>query len=180
MHSVSKLDKWLKTWFAHLGEFVGEHRVIFLVAPIVLSAVLSTGMLRVEYSSDPDHLMTPVNGEGRTEKALAEKYFPTNFSDFDATRSTKFGLYGYVMVTGQDGRSILHPEVWTEVRSIQNRILEMKVEFEGEEYGYTDICAKWDGDCYTNSLLSVADTFAILSKGAFREINHFLLFLALS
>ena len=176
MHSVSKLDKWLKTRFAELGEFVGKHRNIFLVAPILVSLVLSSGMLQVEYSSDPDHLMTPVNGEGRAEKALAEKYFPTNFSDFDATRSTKFGLYGYVMVTGQDGRSILDPEAWTEVRIIQNKILEMKVEFEGEEYGYTDICAKWDGECYTNSLLSVADTFAILSKGAFRQIISIIYF----
>ena len=57
--------------------------------------------VKVEYSTDPDHLLTPINGEGRQERALAERFFPTNFSDFDAGRSTKFGLYGYVMITSQ-------------------------------------------------------------------------------
>ena len=29
--------------------------------------------------SDADYLLTPTNGMGRKERALAEKYFPTNF-----------------------------------------------------------------------------------------------------
>jgi hypothetical protein len=60
---------------------------------------------QVEYSTDPDHLLTPINGEGRQERALAERFFPTNFTHFDAARSTKFGLYGYVMITRQ-GRKL--------------------------------------------------------------------------
>ena len=169
MSSISKVDSLLKTWFGNLGWFVGHHRNWFLVLPVLIAAVLGTGITFVEYSSDPDHLLTPLNGEGRAEKAMAEKYFPTNFSNFDATRSLRYGLYGYVMVTGNEGRSILNPDVWAEVRMIQNTILEMRVEHEGAEYRYTDLCVKWNGECYTNSLLSVADTFAVLSRGAFRD-----------
>ena len=167
---MSKVDQYLKQWFGALGECVARHRVTFLVVPVLVSLVLSCGMFWVEYSSDPDHLVTPINGPGRREKALAEKFFPTNFSNFDATRSTKLGLYGYVMVTGRGGKSILDPEVWPEVRLIQEQILDMTVEYEGREYGYTDICARWKGECYTNSLLSVADTFTVLSNGVFRNI----------
>ena len=68
--------------------------------------------------SDADYLLTPVNGEGRKEKALAETFFPTNFSDFDAPRSTKFGLYGYVMVTARNDNSILQPEVLLNYKNI--------------------------------------------------------------
>ncbi len=62
----------------------------------------------MEYSTDPDHLLTPINGEGRQERALAERFFPTNFSHFDAARSTKFGLYGYVMITSKGRMRLLH------------------------------------------------------------------------
>lgn len=96
-------------------------------------------------------------------------YFFPFFSDFDATRSTKFGLYGYVMVTARDGNSVLEPEVWAEVKSLQDVIVNLRVSHEGREYQYEDICAKWNGQCYTNSLLSFADTFAVLSKGVFKD-----------
>ena len=126
-------------------------------------------MFQVEYISDADYLLTPINGEGRREGALAEKYFPTNFSDFDAPRSTKYGLYGYVMVLAKDGRSILQPQIWSEVKQLQDLIVHMTVEHEGVEYQYSDLCAKWNGECYTNSLLQFADTFAVLSKGVFKD-----------
>ena len=80
---------------------------------------LQVGFVNVEYSADPDHLLTPVNGEGRKEKATAEKYFRTNFSDFNPTRSTRYGMYGWVMVTAkQEKTSILQPQIWAEVRQI--------------------------------------------------------------
>ena len=127
-------------------------------------------MLGVEYTTDQDYLMTPTNGDGNKEKAIAESYFPTNFSDFDAPRSFNFGLYGYVMVTTRDGRSsILQPQIWDEVRKLEDLIVAISVEHEGKTYTYKDICAKWSGKCYTNSLLSFADTFAVVSEGVFRD-----------
>ena len=167
LHNV--LDNYLKETFRNLGRLVGRYPLIFLIIPMVIFCVLATGMFQVEYLSDPDHLLTPVNGEGRKEKAIAEKYFPTNFSDFDAPRSTKFGLYGYVMVTAKSGNSILQPQIWSEVKSLQDIIVNMKIEHEGRDYQYADICAKWNGQCYTNSLLTFADTFAVLSKGVFKD-----------
>ena len=163
------LDNHLKEIFRTLGKFVGGHPLIFLVLPLIASCLLSTGMFQVEYISDADYLLTPINGEGRREGALAEKYFPTNFSDFDAPRSTKYGLYGYVMVLAKDGRSILQPQIWSEVKQLQDLIVHMTVEHEGVEYQYSDLCAKWNGECYTNSLLQFADTFAVLSKGVFKD-----------
>ena len=139
-----------------------------LFSPL-LSFVLTTRMLKVKYLSDPDHLLTPVNGEGRKEKAIAENFFPTNFSDFDIPRSTKFGLYGYVIVTSPSGHSILQPQIWAEVKQLQDIIVNMKITHGDQQYQYKDICAKWNGECYTKSVLSFADTFAVLSKGVFRD-----------
>lgn len=149
---------------------MGLHPLPFIVFPILLSVLCSTGMMGVEYNTDQDYLMTPTNGDGQKEKAIAERFFPTNFSDFDAPRSFKFGLFGYVMVTARDGRSsILQPDIWEEVRTLQDIIVAMTVEHGGRNYTYQDLCAKWAGQCYTNSLLSFADTFAVFSEGVFRD-----------
>ena len=59
--------------------------------------------------------------------------------------------------------------MWAEVKRLQDIIVGLRVEHGGQEYGYQDICAKWNGQCYTNSLLSFADTFAVLSKGVFKD-----------
>ena len=55
------------------------------------------------------------------------------------------------------------------MKRLQDIIVGLRVEHGGQEYGYQDICAKWNGQCYTNSLLSFADTFAVLSKGVFKD-----------
>ena len=164
------IDNWLKGRFRGLGQLVGKHPGPFILVPVILSVLCGSGMLGVEYNTDQDYLMTPTNGDGNKEKAIAESFFPTNFSDFDAPRSFNFGLYGYVMVTTKDGRSsILQPQIWDEVRKLEDLIVAISVEHEGKKYTYKDICAKWSGKCYTNSLLSFADTFAVFSEGVFRD-----------
>ena len=73
------------------------------------------------------------------------------------------------MVTSTSGHSILQPQIWAEVKQLQDIIVNMKITHGDQQYQYKDICAKWNGECYTNSLLSFADTFAVLSKGVFRD-----------
>jgi predicted RND superfamily exporter protein len=149
---------------------VGRHPGPFIILPLVFSFFASTGMLGVRYNTDQDYLMTPTNGDSKREKAIAETYFSTNFSDFDAPRSFEFGLFGYVMVTAKDGRSsILQPQIWGEVRRLQDAIVAISVQQDGRNYTYADLCTKWAGRCYTNSLLSFADTFAVFSEGVFRN-----------
>ena len=61
------------------------------------------------------------------------------------------------MVTAKDGNNILQPEIWTEVKSLQDMIVNLKVTHEGRDYQYQDICAKWNGECYTNRWVFAAE-----------------------
>ena len=61
---------------------------------------------------------------------------------------------------------MLEPEAWSEVRLIHEAVLSLRVKMNGTTYTYRDICARWRGECYTNSILSFADIFAFL-----RHIN---------
>ena len=67
---------------------------------------------------------------------------------------------------------MLEPEAWSEVRLIHEAVLSLRVEMNGTTYTYRDICARWRGECYTNSILSFADIFAFLREG----IDRYLLY----
>jgi hypothetical protein len=64
-----------------------------------------------------------------------------------------------------DGGSVLEPEAWSEVRLIHEAVMRLEVEVKGSRYTYRDICARWHGECYTNSMLAFADIFALLREG---------------
>ena len=66
------IDNWLKGRFRGLGQLVGKHPGPFILVPVILSVLCGSGMLGVEYNTDQDYLMTPTNGDGNKEKAIAE------------------------------------------------------------------------------------------------------------
>ena len=59
----------------------------------------------------------------------------------------------------------MEPEAWAEVRLIHETVLRLEVEVNGTSLTYRDICARWRGECYTNSILAFADMFAFLREG---------------
>lgn len=63
----------------------------------------------------------------------------------------------------------MEPDSWSEVRLIHEAILRLEVEVGGRRYAYQDICARWQGECYTNSVLAFADIFALIRQGMDRE-----------
>ena len=71
---------------------------------------------------------------------------------------------------------MLEPEAWSEVRLIHEAVLSLRVEMNGTTYTYRDICARWRGECYTNSILSFADIFAFLREGIDRYLLYTLHF----
>lgn len=47
---------------------------------------------QLKYQMDPEYLFSPVNGEGKAERAIVETYFKTNYTHrFDAGRITRPG-----------------------------------------------------------------------------------------
>lgn len=47
---------------------------------------------QLKYQMDPEYLFSPVNGEGKAERAIVESYFKTNYThNFEATRITRPG-----------------------------------------------------------------------------------------
>ena len=70
----------------------------------------------MNYNYDPEYLFSPSQGEAKQERAIAEHYFPTNFSEFKASRITRPGKFGRVIVAAKDGGSMLRTELWNQLQ----------------------------------------------------------------
>jgi patched domain-containing protein len=49
----------------------------------------------------------------------------------------------------------LRTSVWQELRKLDDIIQNTTVEFDGEVFSYNDICAMWEGECFTNDILNL-------------------------
>lgn len=82
------LEAPLSCAFVHLGQAVGEHPSVFLIMPLLLTAMLGTGFLYM--ASEGENLeknYTPVRSPAKAEQCFVKSHFFTNdSSSFSASR----------------------------------------------------------------------------------------------
>lgn len=86
------VDDILNKSFYRLGLTVGRHPGYFLVIPVMLTMFFVTGYQRIHTNIDPEYLFSPINGEGKYERAVVEGLFKLNYSNqFNVARITRAG-----------------------------------------------------------------------------------------
>lgn len=66
------------------------------------------------------------------------------------------GRFGRVIVVSNDGDSnLIRPEVFKELRILDQIIQNTTVYHDGEEFKYEDVCAKFQDECFNNDILSL-------------------------
>lgn len=66
------------------------------------------------------------------------------------------GRFGRVIVTSNDGdTNLIRPEVFRELRILDQIIQNTTVYEDGEEFKYADLCAKFQDECFNNDILSL-------------------------
>ena len=109
------LDSQLRRLFYKLGHFVGEHPGYFIIVPALVTALCATGFQRMDYNYDPEYLFSPKDGFGKQERGVVESYFPTNYSHFKASRLTRPGKLGRLVIAAKDGGSMLRTDLWDQL-----------------------------------------------------------------
>ncbi|XP_046993292.1 patched domain-containing protein 3 [Schistocerca americana] len=156
------VDSALNRGFYRLGLLVGRRPGYFIVVPILLSGLFATGYQRMRYEIDPEYLFSPVNGEGKAERAIVEQYFKPNYtSRFNVGRITRPGRFGRVIVTPREGHDMLRQEIWAELRQLDALIQNATVHWEdGETFTYREVCARWEDQCFHNDILELDHVLA--------------------
>lgn len=91
---IRYVDDILNKAFFRLGSLVGNHPGYFIIVPILLTIVFLTGYQQLHYNIDPEYLFSPINGEGKLERKIAEDLFKVNYtSRFNVARITRAGMF---------------------------------------------------------------------------------------
>lgn len=66
------------------------------------------------------------------------------------------GRFGRVIIIAKDDdENLLRTSVWKELRLLDDIIQNTTVEYDGEVFSYRQICARWEGECFTNDILNL-------------------------
>lgn len=155
--SCDFVDRVLSKNFEKLGRKIAETPGHFIITPLLVIAILTTGIQRLKYEDDPAYLFAPLDGRSKTDRAVIDTIFPMNYSDnFHPGRTTKFGRFGHIILVPKDGGNVLRSEIFEEIVRLDEYIKNMTIEYDDEEYQYKDLCAKQQGKCFNNDILEFA------------------------
>lgn len=86
------VDDYLNKSFYKLGLLVGKRPGYFLIVPVMITLLGMTGFQKIHNNIDPEYLFSPLNGEGKYERAVVEEFFKVNYSSrFNVARITRAG-----------------------------------------------------------------------------------------
>ncbi|ALC42675.1 Ptr [Drosophila busckii] len=154
---ISCVDKTLNKSFYHLGICIAKHPGYFVIIPVMITLLCMTGYQQLKYQIDPEYLFSPINGEGKAERAIVEQYFKVNYTHrFNVGRITRPGRFGRVIVIPKDGdENMLRREVFMELRMLDNLIQNATTTYDGDTFTYKDNCARWENECFENDILNL-------------------------
>jgi len=160
------VDVFLKKLFYKFGKSIGDNPGYFVIVPVLLTALCASGFQRVKFEADPEYLFSPTNGDAKHERAMLENHFPTNYSQFDPSRTSEAGRFGRLIITAADGGSLFRTSVWREINFLDDVVRNVTIDWEGKNMSYTDLCATAvNGYCWNNEILEIGNYVGEIESG---------------
>lgn len=149
------LAKPLSGLFEKLGSLVGSCPFYFFVIPLVLTAALSGGFtfLKDREDNDFERQFTPRKGPSKATRAFVRENFPYNGSMFSEDRLYDKGNFASLVAVSTNSSNILAHPAFEDIIRLNNKILNITVH--NGSLGFTDLCAKANGECVSNILLEI-------------------------
>nr|XP_002723263.3 patched domain-containing protein 3 [Oryctolagus cuniculus] len=147
---TSCLEAPLSRAFGSLGWAVGSHPWLFLLLPMVLTALLGIGLVHLpkDELEDLEEQYTPIRSPAKAERRFVQGHFATNDSHrfSDARRSTEANYLSILVVSKDD--SVLDGDVFAEVDRLDRMVQALRVAQENRtEIRFEQVCAKYKAVC---------------------------------
>ncbi|XP_029929839.1 patched domain-containing protein 3-like [Myripristis murdjan] len=151
------IERPLSLGLEKLGHFVGCHPWWFFITPLVLSAGLGSGFYFItdRMSNDIEEQFTPVNGKAKMERRYIQENFPENNSMFSNLRLSTDGTFATFIATSDS--NVLTVESLQEILDLDRKVRTMVVSFDNKPFEYVNLCARVEGNCYSNDILDIID-----------------------
>lgn len=149
------ISKPLSGLFEKLGLTVGSYPFYFFIIPLLLSAALAGGFIRLKDLSDNDleRQFTPRKGPSKATRAFVRENFPYNDSMFSEDRLYEKPDFASLIAVSRDDLNILEGPALEDIVRLNNRILSITVD--NGSLGFSDLCAKANGECVPNVILDI-------------------------
>ncbi|XP_036700769.1 patched domain-containing protein 3 [Balaenoptera musculus] len=161
------LEAPLSRAFRRLGWEVGSHPWIFLLLPMVLTAVLGTGLIHLpkEEEEDLEEQYTPIGSPAKAERRFVQGHFTANDSNlFSISRKSTEVNYASILVVSNTN-SLLEQETLSEISEVDDAVQALSVtQGNGTQILYNEVCSKNQGYCVpSNPLLFAWKTNNVLN-----------------
>ncbi|KAM6216193.1 patched domain-containing protein 3 [Rhynchocyon petersi] len=153
------LEAPLNHFFQWLGLAVASHPWLFLLGPLVLTALLSTGFVHLprDKVESLEEQYSPMGSPAKKERHFVQGHFTTNDSiRFSATRKTTEVNFATIVVIANNP-SLLEPDAFTEISQLDHTVQTLSVVLEnGTRISYSQVCAKFQERCVPSNPLLTA------------------------
>ncbi|XP_067123977.1 patched domain-containing protein 3-like [Centruroides vittatus] len=166
------VNDFLSKSYRKLGSYIARKPKIFIIVPLITSALMTSGFYRVWYEQDFKYLYNPIKSESLIARDLINEKFRMNYSiDFDLGRMPDFNNLVVVIITANDGGSVLREYYYDKVMTMDRIIRDIKLVKGNETWTFKDLCAKYGKSCFRNEILVHGNRIVKIHEG-YRIIKY--------
>uniref|UniRef100_A0A914WK07 Uncharacterized protein n=1 Tax=Plectus sambesii TaxID=2011161 RepID=A0A914WK07_9BILA len=144
MATFDCLERPLSVFFYRYGRMVSSYPYPFIIFPLLFTAAMSLGLLRLEEVTDAVYLFTPTNAASKYERQIIHDHWPLTDNNYIPGRTVTQARETQIVAMARDNGNILEKQYAEAINRldmfIQNRV---KVEFNNRTWGYHDLCLQW-------------------------------------
>ncbi|CAB3408970.1 unnamed protein product [Caenorhabditis bovis] len=150
--------------------FVAKHPWHFIIAPTILTILLSIGIVaNFRIVRGVNYLYAPLNATWKTEEAVFGENWAMDDEHFYPGKDVLRRRGIYLIVTAKDGQSVLRRRHAKEFLEILNWVSAEKfVSRNGSTFTYKHVCLHFQNDCFSNTHAKLlADVYSKNHSDAF-------------
>ncbi|XP_023244777.1 patched domain-containing protein 3-like [Centruroides sculpturatus] len=149
-----------------LGVIISRYPLYFVIIPVILSSLLSLGLIKVRTNEDIDFLLTADSGKYFDAKQFIHNTFHTDSGRFDFLRLTKRPRFPMIYIVNDREDDILRKKFLDEIQIVDKIVKNTTTFVDGKIFGYSEVCQIVDGKCSENTLIDLLND----SENAIHEI----------
>ncbi|XP_067131616.1 patched domain-containing protein 3-like [Centruroides vittatus] len=166
------ISKNVSTALSRIGYHIGCYPQLYVAVPFILSLLLSTGLLNISLQRDTEYLYISSNARSRIDRAAIESIFPTNTSQCDYRRISRFEAVAVIIVTPKNRTSVFEELIIEDVIKLDEIIKNVTILWSNSFLRYEDLCCKTERNtCVENFPLSLKGKTNDIKKGIY-EIRY--------
>ncbi|GMR61775.1 hypothetical protein PMAYCL1PPCAC_31970, partial [Pristionchus mayeri] len=170
-YSLAVLERPWANILSRYCALVVRHPRIFIIIPVILTAVLSTGVLfKFKVVRGVHYLYSPLDSRWKAEEAVFNTHWASSDDLFYPGKDVLRRKGIYMILTAKDGGSVLRRDHASEFLAVLDWIESVNVTMpEGDTYSYKDICFKFHNKCFDNTHVRIAADQVIRANSIHRS-----------